>query len=125
MNSQIALNSTTPAPSISGSVSNTGDITSNLTLSYKSLNSTAYEVFLNRGQDLAPGNYSITVCPGQRDNNSDLLSVRQCDLALLIVLGERASIILTNLDYAIIGVMIIAAVTFVSITYVLRWRKAS
>ena len=42
-----------PVPLVSGTFSNVGNVTSNLTISFQPINSTAYEALLTRGADLA------------------------------------------------------------------------
>ncbi|MFI5419512.1 MAG: hypothetical protein ACHQ1H_00950 [Nitrososphaerales archaeon] len=114
-------NSALEPPSISGSLSNTGALASNLSISFKTLNATAFQITLARGQNLTAGNYTLTICPGQQENNS--FSMWNCPIAFLTVLGSSASSPLTNTDYIAIAAVIIVTVVAVSLFYVRRWRS--
>jgi len=100
-------------PLISGSFSNVGNITSNLTLSYRSINSTAYQILLHRGRDLTAGNYSLTLCT---NSNSQ---VRQCAVALLSIPYIATPSTSNYLAIVIVAGLLVA----VSLAYVARWRK--
>ena len=111
------------APSISGSLSTTGAVGSNLSISTRSMNSTAYEITLARGRNLTPGNYTLTICPAPSEKN---LSMWVCPVASLTVLGGGSSTFaLSDEDFALIGGIIIVVVGFVSLFYVRRWRFES
>jgi len=102
---------------ISGSLSATGDLTSNLSISFKSLNSSAFEATITPGANLRAGNYSITVCPGNNDSSG-----LPCRIAQLTFLGTAT--VLSNLDYVVISGATIIVVALVSIVYVRRWRRS-
>jgi virginiamycin B lyase len=103
-----------PIPLVSGTFSDVGDVTSNLTISFRPINSTAYEAVLTRGADLAAGNFSLTLC--DNDNNSQ---IRECGVALISVQVNPSP---STLDYLVIAI-VAGFLVVISSTYVIRWRK--
>jgi virginiamycin B lyase len=120
-NLQSGSNFTMGTPSVSGSLSAIGILSSNLSLSFTTLNSTAFGISIDRAANLSAGNYSITICPGENDST---LSGWPCNVVPITVLGTGSPTTLTNVDYAILGVAIIIAVTLASLIYVRRWGRS-
>ncbi len=103
--------------SISGTLSSTGALTSNLSISLKALNASTTEITLGRGQNTSAGNYTLTVCPG-----NTTLAVWVCPILFLTVIGPAFGP-LPNEDYIFLGAGIIVAAAVVSLFYVRRWRR--
>ncbi|MDG6997096.1 MAG: hypothetical protein JRN52_14335 [Nitrososphaerota archaeon] len=100
--------------SLSGSLSYDGFLSSNLTFAFSSVNSTATKVGIQRGSNLNPGNYTLTVCPDTQ-SLSKSCSVLFLSVSKTGVQGEYAI-------YLAVFIVAIAAVV-VSILYARRWRK--
>lgn len=102
------LTSTSPAPLITGTFQLNGYLTNNLTTSSSVVNSSFYKITLTRGQDLTPGNYSITVCPRltSSDNITSPAPVRQCATSLLTVVAINPS----GNTFVLLGIIIVAAI---------------
>lgn len=102
--------------SFSGSMSYDGFISSNLTFSYSSVNSTATKVFLHKGSELSPGNYTLTVCPD--NTGKDLF--KSCSI-LEISVGKSSPLLNEQLIILVGAVAIVAG--SLSTVYLKRRRK--
>ncbi|MGH2639535.1 MAG: virginiamycin B lyase family protein [Rhabdochlamydiaceae bacterium] len=117
------ISSDQPAPLISGSLSKDGYLGANLTILSTALNSSYYQISLERGMTLGQGNYSITICPRESDadNSTSSPAIRQCAVALLTVTGgfhgaqEASTVILA------LGIIVVCLA--VSLVYVRKWRS--
>jgi len=104
--------------SVSGSMSFNGNTQSNLTLSFKALSPNSTQISISRGEDIAPGNYSLTVC------TTDPTSPRVCDIVSLQVsenlpvFGMPQQFVL----YVVAAVAILVAATVGGFTWEARRR---
>ena len=113
------------SPLVSGTPSIDGNLGSNFTISSQSLNSTAYKITFSRGQDLALGNYTLTICPrlSSNDTESSPPSTRQCAVVFLTV-ESQAFLGLGQIELYAVAVAVIAAILAISLIYVRKWRTA-
>ncbi len=95
------------ALSVSGTLARDGNITGNLTLSFVSLNSSAYEISLSKTPGLGTGNYSLTICLADQ-----MKIARACGIVLLNVLpdipGEGSQPVEIVLALIVLGVGVVA-----------------
>jgi virginiamycin B lyase len=103
--------------SLSGSLSIDGFLTSNLSMSTKSVNATATQISIEPYSTLAPGNYSLTVCPA----GSGTEYAKACSVVFVTVVtgGFSSSTILVYM----IAIVAVAAIAVVSVIYVRRWNS--
>ena len=103
--------------SISGPLTFNGLISQNLTISYKSLNSSSTLITVQRGADLNSGNYSITICPTSANNMS---GVESCALLMLNVSG--APVIYNQILLYLVAPIAVAGALVISLLYIRKWR---
>ena len=113
------------SPLVSGTPSFNGNLTLNFTISSQSVNLTAYRITFSRGQDLALGNYTLTICPRLSSNDSESSSpaTRQCAVVNLTV-ESQAFLGLGQIELYAVAAAVIVAIFVISLIYVRKWRTA-
>ena len=111
------INPEVNGPLISGSLSTSGFLSANLSISSERLNSSYYKITLGSGSSLVPGNYSITICPSESvlDNVTNPPPVRQCAVAhLYVAQSKTGSESLTKIfAISVIGTALLASLLIV------------
>lgn len=110
-------------PLVSGTMTIDGHLDSNLSITAKALNSTAYEVTFTRGNSIAEGNYTLTICPTLSISDSPLNPppTRQCTVVFLNV-QKQSFFGLDQFSVYALAVIVIVAIFAISLIYVRRWR---
>ncbi len=103
-------------PLVSGTLESDGNITGNLTVSIRQINSSAWEVSLSRTNFITPGNFSLTFCT----SNESVL--RQCTEALLGVPSGQPNASIPIVDYALVVILVGGGLLALSLVYMKRWR---
>jgi virginiamycin B lyase len=119
-----ASSQTALSPLVSGSLSLTGFLGSNLTISTAAVNSSDYRIVIGAGSDLVSGNYTITVCPRQSVSDSPVNPppIRPCATASLTVANLPSSAAPSYI-FLSIAVVAITGTLAISLVYVKRWRS--